>query len=143
MRNIGPRSAIVLAFVLLASSALAQAVELSSSLSPKNEVPPNDSPASGAAVVQYDPATRRLSWQISYTGLTAPLSAAHFHGPATTAGNAGVVVPIAGAGAPSPMVGAADLSEPQAADLLAGRWYINLHTATHPGGELRGQVLKR
>ena len=28
----------------------------------------------------------------------------------------------------------------QMADLLAGRWYVNVHTAAHPGGEIRGQV---
>jgi hypothetical protein len=143
MPKIGLLSATAFALGLLASAATAQVVNLASTLSPKNEVPPNDSPATGAAEVHYDPAARRLSWHIVYTGLTAPLSAAHFHGPATSASNAGVVVPIAGAAAPSPLIGAADVSEQQAADLLAGRWYINLHTATHPGGELRGTVAKK
>jgi hypothetical protein len=34
------------------------------------------------------------------------------------------------------------LSEAQAADLLGGKWYVNIHTANNPGGEVRGQMLK-
>jgi hypothetical protein len=52
-------------------------------------------------------------------------------------------VPIAGAGAPSPLTGVATINQTQAADLLAGRWYINLHTPNNPGGEIRGQVVRR
>ncbi len=42
----------------------------------------------------------------------------------------------------SPVSGQATLTDAQAADLLAGRWYINLHTAANPGGEIRGQVTR-
>jgi hypothetical protein len=42
----------------------------------------------------------------------------------------------------SPFTGTAALTEAQAADLLAGRWYVNVHTAGNPGGELRGQLMK-
>jgi hypothetical protein len=41
----------------------------------------------------------------------------------------------------SPVQGRAVLTAAQAADLLAGKWYVNLHTAANPGGELRGQVI--
>ena len=33
------------------------------------------------------------------------------------------------------------LTQAQAADLMAGRWYLNIHTAANPGGEIRGQVV--
>jgi hypothetical protein len=42
----------------------------------------------------------------------------------------------------NPFEGTAILTDAQAADLLAGRWYVNVHTAAHPEGEIRGQVQK-
>jgi hypothetical protein len=81
-----------------------------------------------------------LSWRITYSGLSGPPTAAHFHGPAQPSTNAGVAVPIPNV-ATSPQ-GSATLTDAQAADLLAGRYYINIHTAANPGGEIRGQVTK-
>src|SRR6266851_816002 len=46
-----------------------------------------------------------------------------------------------GSGA-SPIKGSATLTDAQAADLTAGRWYFNIHTAANKGGEIRGQVVK-
>ena len=37
--------------------------------------------------------------------------------------------------------GTATLTDQQAADLMAGRWYANVHTAQNPTGEIRGQML--
>ncbi len=39
------------------------------------------------------------------------------------------------------MVGETALSDSQTADLLAGKWYVNIHTKANPGGEIRGQVV--
>jgi hypothetical protein len=64
---------------------------------------------------------------------------AHFHGLAMPGQNASVIVPITGHLA-SPITGSATLSPSQAADLVAGKWYVNLHTAANPDGEARGQV---
>ncbi len=55
--------------------------------------------------------------------------------------NAGVAVAIPNATA-SPVEGSATLTDAQAADLVAGKYYINIHTAANPGGEIRGQVMK-
>jgi len=41
------------------------------------------------------------------------------------------------------MKGEATLTDAQAADLQSGKWYFNIHTAAHPGGEIRGQVMKK
>jgi hypothetical protein len=103
------------------------------------EVPPNASPAIGGGDVSYDSDTNFLQWSISYSGLTGSLGAGHFHGPATYGVNAGVQVPLT-IGL-SPIVGSTNLTEVQEGQLLSGLWYVNLHTSTFPGGEIRGQVV--
>jgi len=90
--------------------------------------------------VSYDTATKKLSWEGTFSGLTGAPTAGHFHGPADPGKNAGVVIPIMPK--ESPFKGSADLTDAQAADLLAGKWYVNIHTDAHKGGELRGQVVK-
>ena len=107
----------------------------------KSEVPPNSSAGTGTADIDYDPATKKLSWKVTYSGLTGPATAAHFHGPAEAGKNGGVAVPIPNI-ASSPAEGSATLTDAQAADLLAGKYYVNVHTAANPGGEIRGQVVK-
>ena len=106
-------------------------------LSGQNEVPPNTSGGSGTAKVELD--GNVIKWTVTYSGTTGPITAGHFHGPAQPGANAGVVVPFAGPLA-SPIVGSATLTSAQVDQVKAGLWYVNLHSAAHPGGELRGQV---
>ena len=106
-------------------------------LSGRNEVPPNASNGSGTAKVELD--GNVLKWTVTYSGTTGPVTAGHFHGPAQPGANAGVVVPFAGP-LTSPIVGSATLTPTQVEQLKQGLWYVNLHTAANPGGELRGQV---
>ena len=110
-------------------------------LKASSEVPPNDSKGSGTLNATYDTATKKLTYTASYKDLTGPVTAAHFHGPADAKTNAGIVVPVKGA-MTSPMKGEATLTDAQAADLASGKWYFNIHTAAHKGGEIRGQVMK-
>jgi len=104
-------------------------------------VPPTTSQGKGSADITVDTASKQLSWTVNYSGLTGPATAAHFHGPAEIGKNAGVAVPIPNATS-SPVSGSATLTDAQAADLVAGKYYINIHTAANPGGEIRGQVTK-
>ena len=115
--------------------------KMKASLDGKSEVPPNTSAATGTADIDYDAATKKLSWKLTYKGLSGPATAAHFHGPAEAGKNAGVAVAIPNAGT-SPVEGSATLTDAQAADLTAGKYYVNVHTAANPGGEIRGQVTK-
>ena len=114
--------------------------KMKATLDGKSEVPPNTSAATGTADIDYDPASKKLSWKLTYSGLSGPATAAHFHGPAAAGANAGVKVPIPNTASGSE--GSATLNDEQAADLVAGKYYVNVHTAANPGGEIRGQVMK-
>jgi hypothetical protein len=120
--------------------ASAEAVKLKADLKGSNEVPPNSSPASGTAEATLDTGTKVLTWVVIFKDLTGPAVGAHFHGPSEPGKNAGIVVPFKTT--QSPIEGTATLTDAQISDLLAGKWYANIHTAANPGGELRGNMAK-
>jgi hypothetical protein len=109
-------------------------------LSGANEVPPVLTAASGMVTAKLNTGNNLLTWDLTYTGLSGPATAAHFHGPATAAQNAGVAL---GFNSPvsSPQSGQAVLTAAQLADLMAGKWYVNVHTEANKPGEIRGQML--
>ena len=125
----------------IAFAGQASAEKLKATLNGASEVPANTSKGTGMVDANYDAASKKLTWKLTYSGLTGPATAAHFHGPAAVGQNAGVEVPIPHATS-SPAEGSATLTNAQAAELLAGKFYVNVHTAAHPGGEIRGQVTK-
>jgi hypothetical protein len=125
----------------MAGVAFADTVALKADLEPSSEVPPRVSHGHGALNASFDTSTKSLQWTVTYEGLSGPVTAAHFHGPAPVGQNAKVQVPIDKGALTSPMKGSAALSEQQVTDLMAGQWYFNIHTAQNPMGEIRGQVL--
>jgi CHRD domain len=129
------------AALALASSAFAETVTYKAALKAASEVPPTTSMGTGTADVTFDTVSKKLTYTITYSGLTGPATAAHFHNPAAATENAPATVPLSGALA-SPVKGEATLTDAQAADLAAGKMYFNIHTAANPGGEIRGQVTK-
>ena len=124
--------------LLAATPAIAKTVHFTTALNGASEVPPNDSKATGKVDADFDTATSAFGYTITYSGLTGPAVAAHFHGPAAAGANAPPIIAIDKL--PSPVKGSAKLTADQAKDLLAGKWYFNVHTAAHPGGEIRGQL---
>jgi hypothetical protein len=124
---------------LSAAAAHAETIRFRATLNGASEVPPNTTGGTGSATATLDTATKVFTYNATYSGLTGPATAAHFHGPAEPGMNAGPVVPIPNPA--SPISGTATLTDPQIADLRAGKWYLNVHTMAHPPGEIRGQVV--
>ncbi len=99
----------------------------------------------GSVTALYDAATKNLTysavWQLN-PGATA--SAAHFHGGAALGANAGVAIalPTQPSGNSGKSTGVVTLTAAQEADLLAGKWYFNLHSTLASGGELRAQLIE-
>jgi hypothetical protein len=139
--------AILAGLVLLAGAvasggpAYAEPFECTATLDGAQEVPPVETEGAGTATASFDSDTNELSWDIEFSGLSGPATAAHFHGPAEEGANAGVQVNIGEvSGLESPMSGSAELTAEQAQMLLDRQLYINIHTEENPDGEIRGQV---
>ena len=108
-----------------------------------NQVPRVATPGTGQLAAVLDKNTLLLRWKLlSLSGLSGPATAGHFHGPAAIGSNANIALPFKGQ-IKSPSEGQATLTPTQATDLLAGKWYVNVHTAAHPAGEIRGQMILR
>ena len=116
---------------------------LSANANGATEVPANSATATGGLTGTYDKSTNKLTYSITWTGLTGTPAALHFHGPALPGVNASPIVTLTinTAAVTGGSSGEVTLTEPQEADMLAGKWYWNVHTAAFPGGEIRGQVV--
>jgi len=123
-----------------AAPSMAAMMTFKADLKGASEVPPNTTAGTGSVTVTYDPDSKKITWKGSYSGLTGPATAAHFHGPAPVGKNAGVMVPIAPN--TSPLEGSATLTDAQAKALMDGDMYVNVHTAANKAGEIRGQLMK-
>lgn len=132
-----------LGWVSAVTTAQAAPMSFSVPLTGAAQVPPVNTQGNGTAALTYDPSTRVLTWNVTYSGLSGPATMAHIHGPAAAGKNAGVEVWLSrrGAGASSPITGQTTLTSAQAQQLMAGDLYINVHTKAHPAGEIRGQVV--
>ena len=128
------------AALFAAGAAGAGTLTFTTTLSGPGEVPPNPTAGTGAVAATLDTTAKTLTYSVTYSGLTGPATMAHFHGPAAPGANAPPVVPVPTSALANPMTGVTTLTDAQIADLEAGKWYFNIHTAAHPGGEIRGQL---
>ena len=104
------------------------------------EVPPRATSAKGTGVLTYKPDTRAISGRVVTTGIAG--TAAHIH-----TGAVGVAAPVSIPMTQSPtdsntwlIPDGTVLTEAQAASLVNGGMYFNVHSAAYPGGEIRGQI---
>jgi hypothetical protein len=136
------RSVAIAAALSLFAVGMAQAATESydTKLKGSDEVPPNSTTGQGEVKATLDTGQRTLTYTVTYSGLTSPVVAAHFHGPAAPGANAPPIITLTSFA--SPISGTATLTAGQVADLKAGKWYFNIHTADHKSGEIRGQLPK-
>jgi len=108
------------------------------------EVPANNSTATGTITGTYDDATNTISFSITFSGLGSNAMAAHFHGPAFPGISAAVTYAHAGfpTGVTSGTLATTTqvITDAQEKDLLAGKWYSNIHSTNFPNGEIRAQI---
>ena len=100
-----------------------------------------DSPGRASLTASYSPSRRMLHWSLDYRGLSGPITWAEFRGPDIEGTDSSIVpinLPLEG----NPHPGEATLTDQQAADLVAGRWYVMIKTAQHPEGEIRGRLVR-
>jgi hypothetical protein len=127
-------------------SATGQVVEFRATINAAQETTPSTSEATGSAVLLYDVGANRFDLTVTINNLANPVTASHLHEGA--AGAAGGVV----TGLGDETVYTRDGSTVTAtfrdvthggspATLLRNGVYFNLHTASYPGGEVRGQLL--
>lgn len=122
-----------LALLLAAAGLHAESITLSGGA----EVPPVTTSASGSGEITVAP-DRSVSGSVKVSGMSP--SMAHIHAGAAGKNGQPIIQLSKGAGDSFSVPAGAKLSEAQYADYMAGNLYVNVHSAQHPGGELRGQL---
>jgi len=116
-------------------------LQLTATLNGASEVPPVTTTATGTASLTM--IGSNMLYMVTYSGLTGAATASHIHGPADLAHSAGILVPLNNpAGTSGSISGTVSLTPTVLADVLAGLTYINIHSTTNGGGEIRGQIVR-
>lgn len=131
------RAAIAASILFGASAAQAEMMIFKTELTGMAEVPSNESMATGTAEVTLDTEANTVTWTYTRDKLSGDMTAAHIHGPATATENAPPVIDTM----TETMNGSGPITDVQAAEMIAGMYYFNVHTADFPDGEMRGQLI--
>lgn len=141
------RAAFALSALLVLTISRAEPAEddiiFTANLTPDDESIPTESPATGFAEVRLERATLKLTWKVTYKGLTSKPIIAGLYGPENVGANAGQVVNLGVRGLASPIQGSEVLSDGVFQYLITGRVYVNIHTTRYKEGELRGQLRRQ
>jgi hypothetical protein len=128
-----------LAVTALAFGARASSISVNAKLNAMQEVPAQvvkDTKAKGRFTGTL--VGSKLTWKLTFSGLTGPATAAHIHlGAMGKAGN--VAIPLC-APCKTGVHGKTTLSAALKKALKHHKLYVNVHTAKNPNGETRGQL---
>ncbi len=118
-------------------------ITFKATLNAANERPtPNGSAGTGSSTLVFNNDTKIFTVTTSYSGLTGPATLSHIHkGDATVAGP--IIFSFSNVTISPIVYTSAALDATQEADLKAGNYYVNVHTAANPGGEIRGQLIQQ
>lgn len=116
-------------------------------LSGERQVPSLMNTGTGKFTATYNRTTKVLDYTLTWN-LTnnAVATRAHLHGPASERENADIQVVFFNASTnmtSGTFRGTVTLTSAQETDMLAGRYYCNIHSNLNPPGALRGQVVRR
>ena len=115
-------------------------VKFAATINGASESSPNPSTATGSSTATFNKDTKILTVNVTFSGVTA--ANGHIHKGAV--GVAGGVI----FGFTAPITSPINYTSPaldatQEADLFANLYYVNIHSATYPAGEIRGQLIKQ
>src|SRR5690242_4482772 len=102
---------LAMAALLTAGAARAEIVHFSATLSAGDEVPPKTSAGKGEITAELETTEKVFVYRGTFSGLTGPATAAHFHGPADPGANGPPVVMVHDL--PIPISGTAVLNDQQ------------------------------
>ena len=125
-----------LAAALAGTSAAALAEAMNVKLSCAEEVPAVQSSGSGSGSITIN-ADGSVSGSVTATGFTP--TAAHIH-EGKAGANGKVIVPFTKEGDKFSAPAGAKLTPDQMKAFKEGDLYVNIHSAAHPGGEVRAQL---
>lgn len=128
----------LVAAIAICTTASGDVIQLALTIDASQPVPATTSLATGSGTATIDTETNLFSFNFSFQGLEGNQTAVHFHGPAPLCETANplITLPLG-----SPVKGQVKLSPQQASDVLAGLWYLNIHSDLFPPGEIRAQVV--
>ncbi|HEX6883369.1 MAG TPA: CHRD domain-containing protein [Planctomycetota bacterium] len=136
--------AVALFSLLLGGVAAADIRTYGVNLSGAQEVPPVVTGGVGGCLVTLDDVTGMVTVNGSYQGMNGNVTASHIHGPAPAGANAGILIGLTPTGGTSGNIsGGGTLSAANVTNMLNGLTYVNVHSTTSPGGEIRGQIVQQ
>ena len=114
-------------------------VNFSATLSGANEETANPSTATGSSTGSFNTTTKILTLSTTYSGIVVTVG--HIH-KGETGVSGPVEFPFVITASPIAFTSAA-LTASEEQDLMENKYYVNLHSAAYPAGEIRGQLIKQ